>query len=465
MKGKKILILLPDGVGVRNFVHTSFREIGEKQDSELIYWNNTKLPLQERFKIDEVKIENQKLNPLTTIFTRARKRIELNIFDKKFNETVYNTYNFPQSYIGLSTAVKSILVDFLVMFASNKIGLKWIRKSIKILERNTTRYRYCLNQLQQIKPALIFCTNQRASQAIAPLLAANQLGIPTATFIFSWDNLPKATTLVETDFYFVWSEHMKKELLTYCNYVNEDQILVTGTPQFESHFKKEQLWSREHFFETYVLDKSKKYICFSGDDTTTSPLDQYYLKDLAIAVEELNKKGYKLGIIFRRCPADDSRRYDEVLCEFNETIVSIDPLWESMGSMWNEKLPLPNDFQLLTNIAKHSEMVLNVASTTVFDFAIHNKPCVYFNYEQPQLTKGVRDIGQNYSYIHFRSMPSKDAVIWCHSKEDLKSELESVLKGEQNNVVEAKKWLEVIAGKYLDKASERIWDNLTKITN
>jgi hypothetical protein len=34
------------------------------------------------------------------------------------------------------------------------------------------------------------------------LLAAQQLGIPTATFIFSWDNLPKATMVVETDYYY-----------------------------------------------------------------------------------------------------------------------------------------------------------------------------------------------------------------------------------------------------------------------
>jgi hypothetical protein len=33
------------------------------------------------------------------------------------------------------------------------------------------------------------------------LLAAQQLGIPTATFIFSWDNLLKATMVVETDYY------------------------------------------------------------------------------------------------------------------------------------------------------------------------------------------------------------------------------------------------------------------------
>jgi hypothetical protein len=51
--------------------------------------------------------------------------------------------------------------------------------------------------------------------AVAPLLAAQDLGIPTATFIFSWDNLPKATMVVEANYYFVWSHHMKRELLLY----------------------------------------------------------------------------------------------------------------------------------------------------------------------------------------------------------------------------------------------------------
>jgi hypothetical protein len=34
-----------------------------------------------------------------------------------------------------------------------------------------------------------------------------------------------------------------------------------------------------------------------------------------------------------------------------------------------------------------------------FDFVLHDKPCIYYNYEQPQL-KGIRDIGQNYKYVH-----------------------------------------------------------------
>ena len=42
---------------------------------------------------------------------------------------------------------------------------------------------------------------------------------------------------------------------------------------------------------------SKKYICFSGDDITTSPNDPVYLGDTAKAIMKLNESGQNLGIV------------------------------------------------------------------------------------------------------------------------------------------------------------------------
>lgn len=460
---KKVFIFLPDGVGLRNFALTHFKELGTQKGYEIVYWNNTVFSLKKALNYEEVKIENHKLHPFTTIFTRARKRIELNIFDKKFKESVYNTYNFPQSYKGFNNAFKSILVDLLVFFGSNEKGWQFVRKQIKKLERKNTKYAYCKAQLEQHKPDLIFCTNQRPSQAIAPLLAAQDLGIPTATFIFSWDNLPKATTLVETDYYFVWSNHMKNELLVYCPYVQENQVFVTGTPQFESHFNKELLMSRVHFFEAHNLDINKKYICFSGDDIVTSPLDQYYLEDLAKSVIQLNKQGYNLGIVYRKCPVDFTGRYNAVLEEYKGVIIAIDPLWKPIGKSWNEIMPTNEDFALQANICEHTEFVANIASSMVFDFVAHNKSCLFFDYEQPQLKKGIRDIGQNYNYIHFRSMPSKNAALWCTDKNKLTATVKNILDGKISNVAVGKKWFEIIVGEEPIKASQKIWEGIKNI--
>nr|WP_294936600.1 UDP-glycosyltransferase [uncultured Flavobacterium sp.] len=460
---KKIFIFLPDGVGLRNFAFTRFREIGEAKGYDITYWNNTPFSIEKEIGFPEVKIENQGIHPMTTVYTRARKRIELNVFDKKFKETVYNTYNFPQSYKGLKNALKSVMVDVLVALCSNEKGIKFVRDKIKKLERSTAKYAYCKKQLEEHRPDFIFCTNQRPTQAIAPILAAQDLGIPTATFIFSWDNLPKATTLVETDYYFVWSDHMKKELLMYCPYVAPENVFVSGTPQFESHFDTSLLQSREAFFEKHNLDIQKRYICYSGDDIVTSPLDQYYVEDLAKSIRELNTQGYNLGMIYRKCPVDFTDRYDAILEEYKDVIVSIDPLWRPVGTSWNEIMPTKEDFALQSNICEHTEFVGNVASSMVFDFVAHNKSCLFFDYEQPQLRKGIRDIGQNYHYIHFRSMPSKKAALWSFDKKNLTATVKGILDGTDSNVSEGKKWFEIIAGPKPTQASEKIWDGIDQL--
>ncbi len=460
---KKVFIFLPDGVGLRNFALSKFKRIGEAKNFDIIYWNNTEFSLKEEFNFSEVIIKNQQIHKLTPIYSRVRKRVELNVWKKKFNDPVYLTYKFPLNFNGIKNIFKSLLIKILISYNSSPSGIYRLRKKIQTLERKSLKYNYCKKQLEKHQPDLIFCTNQRATQAISALLAAKDLNIPTVSFIYSWDNLPKAMKVVETDFYFVWSNHMKKELLNYYPYIKEGQVFVTGTPQFEPHYDMSLLQPREEFFKKYKLDQNKRYICFSGDDITTSPLDQYYLEDLANAIRELNLEGNNLGIIYRKCPVDFTDRYDPVLEENNDIIVSLAPKWHQTGKMWNDVIPTIDDFGLLVNVSHHCELVANVCSSTIFDFVIHNRPCIYFNYEQPQLKKGMRDIGQNYNYVHFRSMPSKDAVIWAYSKADVKNAVVSLLSDNDETIKKTKNWYAIIVGDNPKQASHEIWTVIEKI--
>lgn len=462
---KKVFVFLPDGVGLRNFAFTKFKEIGETQGFDIQYWNNTLFSLKDTLGFNEIKIENHQLHPLTPIYSRVRKRIELNLSRDIFSDDVYPTYKFPLIYKGLKNAVKSSYISILIALNSSEKGVERIRKRINKLERKNPKYQYCKAQLQKHKPDLIFCTTQRSTQSISALLAAKDLGIPTVAFVYSWDNVPKAMQVVETDYYFVWSDHMKAQVLQYYPFVKEKQVIVTGTPQFEPHYYKELVKSREDFFKEHNLDVNKKYICFSGDDETTSPLDQYYLEDLANAVRSLNDKGDNLGIIYRKCPVDLTNRYDKILEDNKDLITAIDPLWKPVGTMWNQVMPTKEDLGMLINVCYHSEFVTNVCSSTVFDFVVHNKPCIYYNYEQPQLKKGIRDIGQNYKYVHFRSMPSPAAAVFCTDKKDLENIVENILKGNLSNVEEGLKWYEIIVGKTPTKASENIWKAIQNTIN
>jgi hypothetical protein len=463
MQNHKIFILLPDGIGLRNFAFTNFHKLGLEKEYDITFWNNTPFELT-TLGIKEIKIEKAKAHPITDLLKTAQTHIELSINIRKSKDKVYDSYRFPLSYRDIKSSFKSGIIKALILLNNSEKGLKNIRDRVAKNERKTKFYFDSFETLKKEKPAMVFCTNQRIMLAVAPIIAAKDLGIPTATFIFSWDNLPKGTKILETDYYFVWSEHMKSELLYYYPHISEEQIKITGTTQFEPHFQENLLVSKEAFFKEHKLDTSKKYICYSGDDITTSPNDPIYLADLAKAIVKLNEKGANLGIIFRRCPVDFSNRFDKVLEEYREIITSINPMWQKMADSWHAILPTKEDIVLQMNTIFHSEFVVNLGSSMVFDFVAFKKPCCFINYDV--LTSDFPDwsVKKIYNFIHFRSMPLKDAVFWINSPSEIEQNLAKALNTDANKIVtNAQKWFEKINQHPPEKASERIWNAIDEI--
>lgn len=460
---KKIFVLLPDGIGLRNFAYTNFYKIGLEKEFDITFWNATPFDLSV-LGFKEIKIVNPKTHPLTDFYKNAQIQIELNENIKRANDNVYDSYRFPFSGKTFKDRIKKTYIRWLIFTHNSQKGLNRIKGKISQNERKTKGYFDSLATLQAEKPAMVFCTNQRVILAKAPILAAQDLGIPTATFIFSWDNLPKGVKIVDTDYYIVWSEHMKHELQYYYPYIGEDQIFVTGSPQFEPHFDPLLLLSKETFFKNYQLDIAKKYICFSGDDTTTSPNDPQYLNNVAQAINILNAKGYNLGIIFRRCPVDFSNRYDAVLEAHKTTIVSIQPQWEKVGESWNAILPTKKDLELQMNTIYHSELVINLGSSMVFDYAAFSKPCGFINYDVVNEQFPNWSVEKIYNFIHFRSMPNNDCVYWLNNPNGIALQIENMLnKNDASVVTNAQKWFKKINQHPPEKASERIWDAIGKI--
>lgn len=429
---------------------------------EVIFWNNTSFDLTD-LGFSEIKLQGQP-KPKSDLLKRAKIEVELNHFTGKFQDPVYQTYKFPSP----SNSVKSFVKNKIVAVHANKYSgekkLNILRQKLKKSEKRSSYYNACRIVLEKERPDFIFCTNQRPLTAIAPLSAAQDLGIPTGTFIFSWDNLPKATMVVDTDHFFVWSEYMNEELLKYYPHINPRQIHITGSPQFEPHYDKTLRKSREDFFGENNLDLTKRYLCFSGDDITTCPDDTSYLKDVAEAVEKINLQGdQKLGIIFRRSPVDFSDRYEMVLEEYKNLIVPLAPAWKKTGDNWNAVLPTKKDLELQINTILHSEAVINLASSMVFDFAIFNKPCLYLNYNVENKTDEKWFPQKVYDFIHFRSMPTGDEVIWLQSKEEIEQKIKLALSGSMENVHLANTWFSKINQQPAEKASERIWKSIDKI--
>ena len=198
--GKKVLVLLPDGVSLRNFAYTSFYKKGLEKGYDILFWNHTPFDL-EKLGFDQVVFKKQKPHWLTDVLKTACIRIELNLFSKRDQDEVYQSYKFPLPSGSLKARLKTALIKWFCYKYGSENGLLTIRERMINQERKTPYYRSCKEMLQKEKPDILFCASQRSVTSISPLTAAQDLGIPTASYIFSWDNVPKATTVVTSDHY------------------------------------------------------------------------------------------------------------------------------------------------------------------------------------------------------------------------------------------------------------------------
>ena len=89
---KKILILLPDGIGLRNFAYSDFPELAQKKGLKLKYWNATEFDLSE-LNLDAIKLKGQP-HFKTDLMKRTRKQIEIKQFSKQFKNDIYKSYSF-----------------------------------------------------------------------------------------------------------------------------------------------------------------------------------------------------------------------------------------------------------------------------------------------------------------------------------------------------------------------------------
>ena len=78
MHNKKIFILLPDGIGLRNFAFTNFHKLGLEKGFDITFWNATPFKLEE-LGFEELKITNPKAHPVTEILKKAQTQIELSL--------------------------------------------------------------------------------------------------------------------------------------------------------------------------------------------------------------------------------------------------------------------------------------------------------------------------------------------------------------------------------------------------
>jgi hypothetical protein len=459
-------LLLPDGFGIRNFVLSGF--------------------LKKLSASSDVLIFHSARDPLTDIYSHGIDgRVEwLPLY--QFEETATSfllrrTLHYAHMHWAKTQSMRNVLKRHPVGSWKSRLmqriakvvgaafsfprGILFLDRIHTNIFRKTTTYAAYREFFQKYKPDLLFCSNQWSPQTGPAVVAAQDLGIRTAAFIFSWDNLTsKGRVIVPFDEYLVWSPLMQEELLRYYPDVSKEQIHIVGTPQFDFYADESLRWSREEFCKRIGADSSRPIIAYCGGHHSTHPDEEKYLREIVKMIREGTIAGNP-QIVFRPAPTDRFDRFDDVLREFSEIILS-KPYWDIPDTQETlySPAPLPEDMELLTNLLYHADVNINIASTMTIDSAIFDRPVINpaFDLTDP-LPHGKPLWEYYYQFEHYRAVVSLCAASFPSSIDELASDVQSYLDDPSLDRDGRRKLIELEIGQPIGTGGDRLLQTLTGI--
>lgn len=319
---------------------------------------------------------------------------------------------------------------------------------------------------QELQPDIILCTDQRPVQQVPAVLAARRLGIPVGTFIFSWDNLSsKGRMPTDFDFYLVWSENMREELLRFYPHLHPATIHVVGSPQFEPYADPGIFMSREAFCKEIGADPQRPLLCYAGEDISTVPDGEKHLEILCQLIRDGAIHGNP-QVIARPAPIDTGERFRSVLQKYPE-IIWCPARWrrkENQG--WEKAVGTREDIALLANTIRHSALCVNVVSTMTLDFALLGKPTVSIAFDAshpPAHGKPVWEV--LFQFEHYRPIVELRAARFAHSPTQLAEDINYYLENSDSDQAARHKLIELEIQLPLLGTSQRITQELKKISS
>ena len=211
-----------------------------------------------------------------------------------------------------------------------------------------------------------------------PVKIAHRMGIPTVGFIFSWDNLTSRSRIfVPYDYYFVWHESMKKQLLSIYPKISEERVIVTGTPQFDFHFKTEYHLPREKLARRIGIDPSRPFIFYTSGIAKHFPEEHRHVGFIA---NFLNQNGLKPQpqLVVRTYVKGTSSEMNALASKRIPNVVFPSVQWDDKWFM-----PHFDDLAIYTSCLKHTAMGINAASTVSLELMLFDKPIMNIGFDPP----------------------------------------------------------------------------------
>jgi hypothetical protein len=479
------LLLIPDGIGVRNFVLGSFlTEL--RRHSRATVLHDLPAGLAERPEIrgaSPADVEWRLLpayrEDLVAFELRQALAYSHLYWGNTFGMQCMLVANRPTGSLKNRAARRAAMIAG--RLAASRVGIELLDRQHEARVLHSDAARQAARVLEELQPDIVFCTHQRPVVVTPFVAAARAAGIPTATFIFSWDNLPcKGRIATRFDHFLVWSDLMRAEVRRFYPDVDEERIHVVGTPQFEPYTDPSLLWSREDYCrrvsalttaplvpskraENSGADPARPIICYSGCDADTCPDDPTYVEIIAGMVERGELEGNP-QLLLRPAPVDNAHRYRAMLERHPSVILSMPQWHHPEGERWNWVVPSPADTQLLVNTVHHCAVNVNHASTMTLDFALLDRPVANVAFDVLDPPRWGRPLREHfYRFEHYLPVVELGAARISLSPGDLRDHLNSYLRDPSLDRAERRRLVEREVSMPLDNSSRRVVETLRRI--
>ena len=455
-----IVALLPRGEVIRNFVHSGILDEIEANTRLSLFTVSpepeTDRMLRERF---------NHVYPLTEYREKWLIRFQREIIDIAHGRWLWSRAAQERWRLRDSEArtlrqktFRAIKKLLSLPFATNS-GINILSKTERISSRFLNSNDEYTNLYKEIRPSLVFNGSHIHSRnAIQAIQSAQWLGIPTATFIFSWDNLTsQGRIILPYDYFLVWNESLKRQLLEMYWWIRPENVFVTGTPQFDFHFQPKFYLSRVEYCRQIGADPDRPVILYTTGMPNHMPGEPEIVEDIADMLLEFPVTE-RPQLLIRVYAKDLTGRFDE-LRRRRPDILFGDPLWEAA---W--LTPKYEDSFALVNALRHCALGINVASTVSLELCMFDKPVINVGYNPRSVPLEVLSYVDYYQFDHYKPVVESGAVQVADDTEKMKLLLTNSLKVPEEHTEQRKKLIDQMFGLTLDgNSGARVAETLLKI--
>jgi hypothetical protein len=455
---KKIGIVITDGVGFRNFIMSDFINESTSQFEKIIIYSGLPKSCYNTFNNTTIEIKELPvfIEGKGTWFFRKWKELAHLQQHKEFYGMKDNLVSgYPKS-----NSIRSLLIKvlyFFTRFIHSNASILFAEKMQFLSFSNDTITKEYIDLLRKDKPEHLFFTHQRPPY-LAPFLYAGIINkIPTSTFIFSWDNLASKGRMLGTfDYFLVWSDLMKRELLYFYPNAKEKNVKVVGTPQFEPYVIKKYESTKENFINKFGLEANKKTICYSCADVSIGKNDPIVIEAIAEAIQ--NKEiEFPVQLIVRTSPAEDDSRFKTIREKYPEIIWNV-PKWvltrENHVESWSQRIPSEEDIVDLRTLLENVDLNINMCSTMSLDFMLFDKPVI--NTVFGNLANGLYNDQRFLEYSHFKKVVDSEGVTIAKNAAELTIQVNEALGKPEKRTLQRKELIQLQISQDLKGTSQRI---------